>query len=107
MCRGQLAPDYPPSNKTVPNHINKLINRYDTAGNDECYIIVYSKAAHFSNLWLNYQNRVKTIEQILSIDEMDSQKTDLRIGISQYDREGKRLKLYHLFVNMAVNKPNK
>lgn len=92
-------------NKTVPEHINKLINRYDTAGNDECFIIIYSKAADFSQLWLNYQSRINTLEQILNIDEIDSQKSDLKIGISQYEREGKKLKLYHLFVNMAINKP--
>lgn len=94
-------------NKTVPEHINKLINRYDTAGNNECFIIIYSKAADFSQLWSNYQNRVNTLEQILNIDEIDSQKSDLKVGISQYEREGKKLKLYHLFLNMAINKPNK
>ena len=89
-------------NKSVHYHINKLINRYDTSGNKENFIIVYSRAKWFQELWNNYKNFVdEHFDYFISkITEKEVDKSDIKVGMNHYKRNGKELTLYHLFVNM-------
>ncbi len=41
-------------NKVISTHVNKLLNRYDTSGNKENFIIILAKANDFNKLWVNY-----------------------------------------------------
>ncbi len=90
-------------NEIIQKHINKLITRYDTGGNKENYIIVYAKAKKFNQLWLNYKKFMKenifTDSSIKEIEKYDS-KSDLKVGVNIYSRQGRDLEIYHLFVHM-------
>ncbi len=91
--------------KKIKEHINKLMNRYDTAGNVENYVIIFSKASKFKNIWFKYKNHVESIVfnnevKITDIENEKISKSDIKVGINSIVREGKKLKLYHLFINM-------
>lgn len=92
-------------NTTIKSHINKLLSRYDTAGNRENYLIVYAKANKFIELWEKFQAYVRNIHP--GIDFIDnsnnsSNKTDLRTGYQILQREGDEIKINYMFVNMNI-----
>lgn len=92
-------------NTSVPTHIDKLLTKYDTNGNEENYILIYAKAKNYNSLWSNYCQFVNSkIFKDSPIHELDnfSDKSDLKVGCNSYNREGKTLKLYHVFLNMSV-----
>jgi hypothetical protein len=90
-----------PKNKSIPYHINKLLKRYDTAGNEKNFIIVYSRAKNFLSLWNKYKKIVDNhFDNFSEIEEKGINKSDIKIGMNSYDRNGKRLALYHFVVNM-------
>jgi len=96
------------NNKTVSNHINKLLNRYDTSGNKENFIVIFSKAVDFDKLWKNYVKYIDNLKivdknAIVLIEDNDFQKSDIRIAKNIIFRKNKELELYHLFVNMNEN----
>lgn len=94
-------------NEVISNHINKLLNRYDTSGNKENFIIVFAKANNYNSLWGNYIKYVNNLNFISNnievIDNEEYSKSDIRIARNIIVREEKELKLYHLFVNMNKN----
>lgn len=94
-------------NKIISTHINKLLNRYDTSGNKENFIIILAKANDFNKLWENYIKYINNLNfldnSIQVIENIDYSKSDIRIARNNIIREGKELKLYHLFVNMNKN----
>ena len=94
-------------NKTISTHINKLLNRYDTSGNKENFIIILAKANDFNKFWKNYIKYINNLnfldDSIQVIENKDYSKSDIRIARNNIIREGKELKLYHLFVNMNKN----
>jgi hypothetical protein len=91
-------------NKVISTHVNKLLNRYDTSGNKENFIIILAKANDFNKLWVNYIKYINNLSfidnSIQVIENEDYSKSDIRIARNNIIREGKELKLYHLFVNM-------
>ena len=90
-----------PKNESIPYHINKLLKRYDTAGNKENFIIVYSRAKNFLPLWTKYKKFVDNHFNYFSeMEEKEMDKSDIKVGINKYIRQGKELSLYHFFVNM-------
>lgn len=94
-------------NTTIKYHINKLINRYDTAGNKENYIIIYAKATRFNELWKKFKTFVQQVvfnKNIEFIDDSDisSNKTDIKSGFHLLLREDKEIYINYLFVNMKI-----
>lgn len=95
-------------NKIIGHHINKLLNRYDTSGNKENYIVVYAKASDFSSLWNRYKNFVtnKVFDKATTVSEIEHErinKANLKLGLSKVKKAGSEIKLYHLFVNMYIS----
>src|SRR5690625_607524 len=89
-------------NKLIKSHIDKLIYRYDTAGNHENFIIIYAKAKHFDKLWKKYKQNInsKIFLDRPDIRELEMSKSEIKCGRTTYIRSGKQLILHHLFVNM-------
>lgn len=84
-------------------HIDKIF-KYDTSGLESNFILVYSTAKDFQNLWLKY---IKFISQhsyqykLLSFQEiMDYPYTDIKIGKAIHFRNGREVFLYHLMVDL-------
>lgn len=91
-------------NKIIKSHIDKLLFKYDTAGNDENFVVIYSKAKRFNRLWQKYKAHINEIvfSNKADIKELELSKSEIKAGLTEYDRSGKRLRLYHMFVNMHV-----
>jgi len=92
-------------NKVISRHIEKLLHRYDTAGNQENFIVIYSIAKDFNKLWLKYNNYIEKYilhnnRRLQELTDSRFDKSDIKIGLNNYNRNGVDLKLYHLFVNM-------
>lgn len=92
-------------NIKVKEHIDKLLFRYDTAGNKENFIVIFAKSSNFIGLWEKYKNYTEKIVfsgdcTIEEINDIKFSKSDLKIGFNYFDRENIKLKLYHIFVNM-------
>jgi len=95
-------------NKTVNEHITKLLERYDTAGNEENFIIIFSMADSFNSLWYKYIDYIENIvfkgnSEFKVVEYNEISKSDLKIGFNHFIRNEKEIKLYHLFVNMNTN----
>ena len=99
-----------PLNKEISSHIDKLIHKYDTIGHEVNFVLVYALASNFSDLWQNYFNYMqelnnkpefeKKYELISFTETAKSNKTNLKIGLALHNREGKIVKVYHLFLDM-------
>jgi hypothetical protein len=96
------------NNKSIQDHINRLIERYDTSGNEENYIIVYSISSDFSSLWNKYLNHVENVifknkYKLIEIEYPSIPRLDIKIGISTIMRYKREMRIYHLFLNMRKN----
>lgn len=87
----------------INKHLLKIFG-YDTSGLKQNFILVYSTAKKFQQLWENYINYIKTYEyphELLGGDENeDFNLSELRIWKSIHKRHGKKNHLYHVFLNM-------
>ena len=98
-------------NKTVAEHIDKLIHDYDTAGHERNFVIVYAEAKNFERLWTNYKNYLSEINgkaafraqyPLIKFEEKSeiSDKSSIKIGLATHRREGTVVGIYHIFINM-------
>ena len=98
-------------NKTVAEHIDKLLHNYDTAGHERNFIIVYAEAKRFEQLWNNYKKYVSEINgkpafrakyPLIKFEEKSeiSTKSSIKIGLATHRREGAVVGIYHVFINM-------
>lgn len=88
----------------IKMHIDKLLNRYDTSGNKENFIIILSYAKNFSKLWDAYKIHIsdcvfKGDTDFVELDPI-SYKVDLKTGYNTFKRNNQEIRLYHLFLNM-------
>ncbi|MGL5277257.1 hypothetical protein [Myroides sp.] len=84
-------------------HINKIFN-YDTSGLKSNFILVYSSAKNFHDLWSKY---IKLITEhnyqyeFVSFEEInDYPYTDIKIGKAKHIRNSEEIFLYHIMVNV-------
>ena len=47
------------NNNNIAEHLNKLLNCYDTCGLKINYIVVYCEAKNFNNFWISYKKYIK------------------------------------------------
>jgi len=91
---------------TIKDHIEKLLTRYDTSGNEESFIVILSYSRQFLKTWNAYKKYVTEIvfQNSNGITDLKtgSGKSDLKVGYSTMDRFGKSIRLYHLFLNMHI-----
>lgn len=83
-------------------HLNKTFT-YDVTGLAENYIITYSTAKKFVELWNKYLQFIREHSfqyPLISVEEIDRNITDIRLAISKHKREDKEVGLYHVFINM-------
>lgn len=105
------------ANQNISEHLNKLLNDYDTCGLKVNYLITYSEAVNFGRFWDNYivyMNNINSnsgfssnIPQTSFIDTLTqiSQFSDIRVGRGIYNRNGRDLEVYHIVCNMYVRTP--
>ncbi|MEX2411763.1 MAG: hypothetical protein WD607_10425 [Candidatus Paceibacterota bacterium] len=91
-------------NRIIKSHIDKLLFKYDTAGNIENFVVIYSKAKRFDRLWQKYKAHINDVifPKETNIKELELSKSEIKAGLTEYHRSGKKLRLYHIFVNMYI-----
>jgi len=99
-------------NKTVAEHLDKLLHNYDTAGHERNFVIVYAEAKKFESLWNNYKNYISEINgkpafraeyPLIKFKEQSAisdKKSSIKIGLATHRREGSVVEIYHVFINM-------
>lgn len=85
-------------------HLNKLF-KYDTTGLENNYIITYSLAKNFESFWNRYKDFIsKHVYEYEFIDFKELAKynyADIKIGVAQHLRNGKKINLYHIMINLV------
>lgn len=79
--------------KVIEEHYNKLIKKYDTSGNGNNFILVYTKYSKFGVLWEKYKLHFKEFEEI------DTQKENIKVIYTKYHN----IKISHIFINFYSN----
>ncbi len=98
-------------NVVVVEHINKLLSKYDTHELKRKFIIVFGEAARFDNLWVNYQEYIKNLNNNIDFGDTYplsgfSMRNDLhsfanlKVGVSRHENNGGTLEIVHLMINM-------
>lgn len=102
------------NNTVISHHVNKLLSDYDTAGHKNKFILIYAESPNYSDLWKKYVSYISKIEtkkgydnknKLLSFTdtgEQFSKVTDVRVGEAIHEREGKKIKVFHIFINLYV-----
>ncbi|MGB5792203.1 hypothetical protein [Poseidonibacter sp.] len=81
------------SKSVIEEHYSKLVNKYDTTGNKQNFILVYSKTKDFNNLWNKYKDEYLESEE-------NTEKENTKLG---YTNEG-NMKIVHIFINFYSEK---
>lgn len=84
-------------------HIDKVY-KYDTTGQENNIIVIYSEAKKFSDFCSKYIDYVSNYQypySLISIENMDSGYSEIKICKSILERNGCKTNLYHFIVNMA------
>lgn len=99
-------------NKTVIEHINKLLIDYDTNGLNRNFILVYVKTSEFSTFWQRYRKYIEKLPDhylykpeaeltSFRIDNEVSNSSNVKVLVSEHSRNGKRTELFHYVINMG------
>lgn len=102
------------NNTVIVDHVDKLLNSYDTHGLSRNFIIVFSEAKKFSKLWDNYVSYLNKINENINFnntyplsgfsrreDLLDAK--DLKIGIARHERQGSHVEVVHIIINFKKN----
>jgi hypothetical protein len=99
-------------NKTIIEHINKLVLDYDTNGLEKNYIFVYSTANNFESSWQKYQDYLQKLphhhlfdsnikmEGITLIKEL-SKKSNIKVLSTLYKWGDNTKEIIHFFLNFS------
>ncbi|MEE9379503.1 MAG: hypothetical protein V3V33_15875 [Candidatus Lokiarchaeia archaeon] len=95
--------------KIIEEHLLKIF-KYDRIGLPFNFIIIYSKAVKFDELWSNYQETVlKTpfnfkLKEKQFFDESKQYdiRSELRMGKTIHIRQGEPMDLYHFLINTSI-----
>jgi hypothetical protein len=91
------------NSRVIDGHLTKLFG-YDPSGLVRNFIIVYSEATDFLELWKKYLNHLPKIDfkykMVESPEEEKTNFTEIKLARARHLREGELTDVYHLFVNM-------
>ncbi len=98
-------------NKTIIDHLNKMLIDYDTNGLSRNFMLIYSQASNFSELWLKYKEYFEKLSlhhlydtraKLISFAENEemSKSGNVKVLISQHQRDNNICEVVHIVVNM-------
>jgi small GTP-binding protein domain len=93
--------------KRINDHLTKLFG-YDPNGLKQNFILVYSEANKFINLWEKYLFHIRGMNfkyPILNVEDISdkiSEFAEIKIALSTHQRNVNITKIYHIFMNMNV-----
>ena len=87
----------------IDSHLTKIFG-YDASGLAHNFIIVYSEAENFLDLWKKYLNLIPGIDFKHKLQgkpvEQETGFAEIKLARAKHLRQGKETSLYHVFVNM-------
>ncbi|MHA7101046.1 COR domain-containing protein [Roseivirga pacifica] len=98
-------------NKTIIEHLTKLLLNYDTNGLKRNFLLIYAQDKDFDSMWLNYQTYIEKLSHhflynpdinmiSFAVNNELSQRSNIRTLISQHNINGEISEVYHIFVNL-------
>lgn len=98
-------------NKSIIEHLNKMLLDYDTNGLTRNFLLVYSQDKDFDNIWSNYQDYIEKLPyhhlykpeiSLIShhVDNELSQRSNIRVLISRHSIQSSISEVYHFVINM-------
>lgn len=89
--------------KYLNTHLDKLF-KYDTTGLKNNFILIYSLAKNFDNLWIKYIAYIQEYDFIYNRIFFDEiyiyQFADIRICKTMHNRNNMKVNIYHIMINM-------
>jgi hypothetical protein len=88
-------------------HLSKIFG-YDPHGLRQNFVIIYSEASNFTELWkkyLLYLSEINFQHPILSIKDISSKVStfaEIKIALTTHQRQDNITKIYHIFINMNI-----
>ena len=96
----------------IVEHINKLLDKYDTSGHKKNIVIAYCEIDKFDELVTKYNtfllNKLNTHRLFgerypaVSTSEIAFGKTDIRVFECKHKREGKEVSVFHVLIKIKV-----
>lgn len=102
-------------NEVVTEHLDKLINNYDTTGLARNFVLIYAESKRFSTLWAAYKKYVNNpaksgifgrnypLESFTDVSSDYNCKVSVRVGIASHTRDIANLEIFHIFINMCAD----
>ena len=91
--------------KYLKTHIDKLFNKYDTAGFENNFIVVYANVKKFGVLckkYIDYISKHNYKYDFQNVKEIDDYHfADLKIYKAEHIRHGNKVFLYHVIINFS------
>ncbi|MCT7489407.1 hypothetical protein N5T63_10890 [Aliarcobacter cryaerophilus] len=75
--------------KVIEEHYERIIKKYDTSGNENNFILVYTKYSKFVSLWEKYKLH------FIEFEEINTQKENIKVIYTKYNN----MKISHIFIN--------
>lgn len=79
--------------KVIEEHYERIIKKYDTSGNENNFILVYTKYSKFVSLWEKYKLH------FIEFEEINTQKENIKVIYKKYNN----MKISHIFINFYSN----
>jgi internalin A len=102
-----------PENKTVFNHLNKLITKYDSNGLSVSYMLVYVQSSNFGHVWRQYFNYLENLHSHPLYDEKaasiigaapltnKSQRSGIKIFSTEHIVKEELKRVFHLLIDFG------
>jgi len=89
----------------IHSHIDKLINRYNQAGINETYMLIYAESNDYEQLWQKYIHFLQTNltgNTSLQTTEKFTTHSNIKLCETEFTQHGKSMKMIHLFLNFKT-----
>lgn len=106
-----------PGNRTILEHLTKLINDYDATGLPTNFLLVYSESKDFSEAWIKYEKYISNLphhflynpSQVELVDmkvmKELNRKNNIKVLVTNHSKDlTNPKKVYHIFMNLNNSK---
>lgn len=107
-----------PGNRSIIEHLTKLILDYDTNGLPTNFMLVYCQSENFNKSWDSYQDYIKKLTNhhlydprieltSFSVKNEYTKRSNIKILNTQHSRGNNLKEVYHIFINMSKSRIDK
>lgn len=90
----------------ISKHLDKLFNKYDMAGFEFNFMVIYADVSNFGNFCTDYINYISNIHNynypFQTCKELNNYRyTDLKVYQAEHIRQGNKIFLNHVIINLS------